>query len=951
MGKATPETVVFLLTDIEGSTQQWDLAPEAMEAAVTRHFEVLSRGVQLHGGRVFKTVGDGVCAVFRTAGEAVAAALGTQRDLRTEAWEGIPPLRVRMALHAGAAEEREGDYLGPPVNRCARLLAAGHGGQVLLSSSAAELARDVLPSGASLRDLGQCQLRGLQSPERVSQLVHAELPGQFPPLRGVETFPDNLPVQATSLVGRQSELEELARLAPTARLLTLTGTAGVGKTRLALELGARLLPEFPDGVWLVALETLGDGRLVPQAVAAALGVQETPSQPLADALLLHLRDKALLLIVDNAEHLIETAAEMIGQVLRSCPEVRVLVASREVLGLPEETTWRVPPLALPQPEGTGGEWSPQSLGRCDAVRLFVERTAAAQPGFELTEANGPVVVQICRRLDGIPLAIELAAARMRTMALQAVSARLSDRFQLLSGGRRSSTPRQQTLQALLDWSYDLLTEEERTVFRRLAAFAGGWMLEGAEGIVGGDGVERRDVLNLLTGLVNKSLVVYENEGQGRYRLLGTLREYALAKLADSAEGPAVRSQHAHYFLEAVEREGLGESAHALIEREQDNLLGALDWARGREDGVELELRLVTALSGFWCARGPLSVGRRYTEEALARAEAGGSALRAAAYRAAGQCAYWQSDLRAARAHIVQSLALCREVGDESGVAASSNVLAGVALAEGATGESESLALEALETMRRHGDSRGAADSLAILMAAARHRGDLAAARGYAEQAVAAARDADYPWMIAHCTKALGLLAWRVRDYGAAEEAFARYGDMVQGSDNWFDIATALNALACMARLRGEYPRAGALFRDSLAKSQAAGSPDLVANVQSNLGHLAWCEGDLAEARRLHLEALTTALGVGELHTATLCIVRMAVLLCSEGAWRRAATLFGAVGGLRGTNLGPFMPPDQDVYEQCDAQAREALGEAEFTEAIRAGRAMGLNEALAFARAS
>jgi predicted ATPase/class 3 adenylate cyclase len=940
-------TVTFLFTDIEGSARLWEEHPDAMRAALARHDALLREAIKAHDGYVFKTVGDQFCVVFNRPTDALAAALDGQRALQAEPWQ-IAPLTARMALHTGEAEERDGDYFGPPLNRCARMLAAGHGGQVLLSSSAAELTRDVLPPNASLLDLGECQLRGLHRPEHVSQLVHPELPDQFPPLRDLESFPNNLPIMATSLVGRERELEEAVRLARTSRLLTLTGTGGVGKTRLGLEVGEELLPELPDGVWLVALEAVRDGRLIPQAMASALGVRETPGQPLLDTLLQYLRDRRLLLIVDSAEHLVEAATEAVRGIIHSCAEVRVLVTSREPLRLPEEVTWRVPSLAVPKLGESGRGLSPRSLARCDSVRLFVERAAAVRPGFGLTAANGPAVAQICRHLDGIPLAIELAAARTRAMPLDTIAARLDDRLRLLAGGRRSLSRRHQALRALLDWSYDLLTEGEQTVFRRLATFAGGWTLEGAECVVAGDGLEEPDVLDLLTSLVDKSLAIYDGEVQGRYRLLGTVREYALVKLMEGPDGATVRDRHAAYFLEAVERAGAGEHAHALIDREQDNLLGALSWVRSREDGVESELRLVSALSGFWCARGPLSTGRRYTEEALARAGAVAPAVRAAALRAAGQCAYWQSDLQAARDHTEQSLALCHEIGDQTGAAAALLVLAGVSLADGATSEAEGLAREGLETMRRHRDARGAADGLAILMAAARHRGDIAAARGYAEEALAAARQADYPWMIAHCTKALGFLAWRVRDYGAAEESFRQYHDMVRRSGNWFDNATSLNALGCMARLRGDYARAGALFRQSLAVAEAAGSPDLVANVQSSLGHLAWCEGDVAEARRVHLEALTTAVNVGEVHTATLCVVRMAVVLSSEKQWRQAATLFGAVGGLRGNDLGPFMPPDQDLYEQCDAQAREALGETEYASAMRQGRAMGLREALASA---
>jgi class 3 adenylate cyclase len=406
-------TVTFLFTDIESSTRLWETYPEAMRTGLIRHDEILHAAVRANGGCVFKTVGDGFYAVFASARDALLAAADAQRALlRVKDWGAIGALRVRMALHTGSADERGGDYFGPTLNRVARLLASGHGEQILLSQTAAEMVQDVLPPGMRLLDLGTRRLKDLLLPERVFQLAGSDLPQQFPPLRSLDALPNNLPQQVTSFVGREQQLEEVKQRLRTQRLLTLAGAGGSGKTRLSLQVGADLVGEFGDGVWLAELAPISDPALVPQIIAAAVGVREEPDRPLRQTLLAFLRDKDLLLILDNCEHLLAACAELADVLLRDCPGLRVLASSREALGIAGENIYRVPSLSLPAtPSGIGGEaWSATELERFEAVRLFVERAHAAAPGFALSEANAAAIAGICRRLDGIPLAIELAAA-------------------------------------------------------------------------------------------------------------------------------------------------------------------------------------------------------------------------------------------------------------------------------------------------------------------------------------------------------------------------------------------------------------------------------------------------------------------------------------------------------------------------------------------------------------
>lgn len=474
-------TVTFLFTDIEGSTTHWDRYEDAMRPALRRHDAILREALATHNGFNFKNIGDAFCAVFATAPDALQAALQAQRILTAEPWQGVGPngIRVRMALHTGAAEMRDNDYFGPPLNRVARLLSIGHGGQVLLSQPVFELVRDHLPVGAELRDMELHRLKDLGRPEHVYQLLTSDLPSDFPALKSLEYWPNNLPQQTTSFIGREKEVGEIKSLLGKTRLLTLTGAGGAGKTRLGLQVAADLLESEENGVFLAEFAPLSDPTLVGQTVAQALDVREEANRPITQTLTDFLKPKKLLLLFDNCEHVLNDAARLADALLRACPGVRILASSREGLNILGEMTYRVPSLSLPDPKKPQ---TVESLTQYEAVRLFIERAQAAQPSFAVTNQNAPAVAQLCHRLDGIPFAIELAAARVRALSVEQISARLDDRFRLLTGGSRTALPRQQTLRAMIDWSYDLLSDDEKTLLRRLSVFAGGWTLEAAEAV-------------------------------------------------------------------------------------------------------------------------------------------------------------------------------------------------------------------------------------------------------------------------------------------------------------------------------------------------------------------------------------------------------------------------------------------------------------------------------------
>ena len=628
-------TVAFLFTDVEGSTRAWQAYGAAMGRAIARHDALLRAAIADHGGHVFKTVGDAFCAVFATVPDAIASAIDTQRTLDETTWEGVEPIRVRMAVHVGAAEERDADYFGPAVNRVARLLSAGHGGQVLLSLPAAELVRDSLPSNVALRDLGEHRLKDLARPEHVFDVLIHGLPRDFPPLVTLDARPNNLPVELTAFVGREREAALLREmlLRPEVRLLTLLGAGGVGKTRLALQVAADLIDALPDGVFFVPLAAIRESDLVVPAIAEALSVRETGGQPLLQAIRDRLRSAAALLLFDNFEQVIE-AAPLLSELLRECRQLKIVVTSRSVLHVSGEHEFVVAPMGLPPAPGAKRISADVALGS-DAVHLFELRARAVKGDFALTDETAPVVVEICRKLDGLPLAIELAAARVRMLTPQAMLPRLESRLKLLAGGARDRPERQQTLRGAIAWSYDLLPSDQQVLLARMSVFAGGSFFEAAEAVCGGwppgdlgldsDSLELAevDLFDGIGALVEHSLLRQEEVGgDARYAMLETVREYGLERLSASGEDAELRRRHARFFLTLAEQaasELKGPTRGQWVKRldaDDDNLRSALAWAL--EAGVPaMALRLGRALNGYWRLRGHLTEGRTWLERALA----------------------------------------------------------------------------------------------------------------------------------------------------------------------------------------------------------------------------------------------------------------------------------------------------------------------------------------------
>jgi predicted ATPase/class 3 adenylate cyclase len=624
-------TVTFAFTDIEGSTARWERHPLEMEAAVRRHDELMRSVFTRYGGHIFKTVGDAFCVAFWRPADATAAILDAQGALAAEDFAAVDGLRVRAAVHTGTADERDGDYFGPAVNRVARLLAIGHGGQVLVSGVAADLAQGVLPPRVTLRDLGEHRLRDLARPEHVYQLLAPDLVAEFPPLRSLDVLPNNLPLQLKSFVGREKEVAEITALIAVHRLVTIVGSGGVGKTRTSLQVAANLLDGSRDGVWFIELAPLSTGDYIPSSIAQTFGItlshEGDPIENLARAL----KAKHALLVFDNCEHLVEPAARVIAAILRGCSNITVLASSRQGLGIEGEETYRMPSLDVPL--ATDRFDASQAI-RSAAIGLFVERALSADKAFTLTDENAPAVADICRRLDGIPLAIELAASRVKMLSPHQLRARLDQRFRVLTGGSRDVLPRQQTLRALIDWSHDLLDEPERVLFRRLGIFVNGFTLEGAVAVDDGEDLDQLDVFDVLASLVDKSLVLAEPDGDSlRYRLLESTRVYALEKLSDAGERELLATRHLQYlrerFAETWAQTDRSGRAHELVEAfaaELEDVRLALDGALARSD-ITAGGALLADIGGSWSNLGLDAEGMTRCERYIAALPAGESRLR------------------------------------------------------------------------------------------------------------------------------------------------------------------------------------------------------------------------------------------------------------------------------------------------------------------------------------
>lgn len=825
-------TITFLFTDIEGSSRLWERHPVNMGPAVSRHDEILREAIESNDGYVFKTVGDAFYGAFHTPVEALRAALTAQRALFDEAWGETGPLRVRMGLNTGHAEFRDNDYFGGTLNRLARITAAGHGGQVLLSYSTAELLWDLLPDGVQLRDLGERRLRSLNRPEHLFQLCAPGLPEVFPPLRTVEAHPNNLPAQLTSFVGQEKTLETVRGKVGAHRLLTLTGPGGAGKTRLALEVASEALDRFEDGVWLVELALVTDPAQVLHAVALALDVRGEPDRPLRETVLHYLRGKNLLLILDNCEHLVAACADIGYRILQTCPNVRILATSRFSLGIRGEVTWSVPPLSMLDlwkhraPE----ERTAEVVGAFDAAQLFVTRAQAVKPEFELTDANAADVARICYRLDGIPLALELAAARIRVLSPAQIVDRLSDRFRLLRGGS-DRLPHQQTLRALIEWSYDLLSEEEKTLFRRLAVFAGGRTIEAVEAVCSGEEVEEFEVLDLLQQLADKSLITIEEEAgeTPRCTMTESVWQYARDRFEATEEAAAVQDRHLDYYLELTrqaEPQLFGPELPRWLDRldaERLNLRFALQYATRTPGAVQRGLRMVGNLQRAFEVRANLEEVAGVVRALLDHPEAEAATPdRASAEECLARIEWSRDRYDESRLHYEAAQKIFLEQGLEGPAARVECFLGFLDRCDDLHDSARSRFERALTLAERLGDQRVRAIALNGIASEEVAAGRLAEARETMEATLRLFRKFGDRWIIGFILWGLSAVAIRQCDEATARAALAEWAENIETLRNRWAWPYVIQGFADLELAIGNPEKAASLYGLAEREREAAG---------------------------------------------------------------------------------------------------------------------------------
>jgi predicted ATPase/class 3 adenylate cyclase/DNA-binding CsgD family transcriptional regulator len=997
-------TVTLLLADVEGSTRLWETQPDEMTAAFARLDEAVALATAAHHGvrPVEQGEGDSFVIAFSRASDAVACALQLQRA-------PLAPIRLRIGVHTGEVQLRdEGNYIGPTINRTARLRDLAHGGQTVLSGTTGDLVIDRLPEGASLTDLGSHPLRDLPRPERVMQFCHPDLRNEYPPLRtskNVET--PNFPAQLTTFVGRSVETAEVSRLLTDGRLVTLTGAGGIGKTRLAIQLATHLASEFGDGSWYVDLAPIADPDVVPITVLRALGLSDQPGRPTMDTLTRFIADRHMLMVLDNCEHLLDAAADLVNTLLRRCPMLTLLATSREPISVPGEVTWRVPSLPFSD----------------EAVELFVDRARLARPDFGITEETATTVAEICGRLDGMPLAIELAAARVRALTLTEILDGLRDHFMLLTGGARTAVRRQQTLRASVDWSHALLSEGERTLFRRLAAFMGGFDLDAARAVLSSDGIQPHQVLDQLTLLVDKSLVVHDDvRGRTRYRVLETVRQYAQEKLSDSGEAAAVRGRHRAYYTDrAATMHALGDPARWRVTAAEgaiDNLRAAFAWSRDTGD-VQNALALTSMLWPMWVARGRLREGLAWFDSTLADAppesiqpatlaraladramlngqlggtnqlddarraleiarEIGDPALTARALNACASSAAYSPDI--ARPYVEDAIEMARTIGDRPVLCQALAWHGQVAHFAGDPRAGRIAAEEARDVADEIGDGFISRAGRWAIAWAEMIGGDLrSAVAQFRAVAADAARVRDATWVhstLFNVTQALchlgdidaaRICADAVRE-AAGDSAFESYGFILDGyialaagdldtaysvdEEGWRDISQELS----LAKVNRWHRTAVALARGELVVARQRADDGVSATMGwhrsvalTMRARVAIAQGDMQQAER---DAHTSLLAAAEVDArlgipdALECL---AVVALEAGNHQESARLFGAADGIRGRTGEVRFLIFQGTYERSVGSLREVIAQNDFDNAWTEGAQLSTDEAVAYAR--
>ena len=919
----------------------WERDPGETGAAIVRHERLLRRLVGAHQGHVVKGTGDGVLAAFASANDALAASIEIQLELRRAG-----TVQARIGLNTGEANLRNNDYYGVALNRCQRVMAAAHGGQIVLTLATEEVLARPLPDGATVLDLGKHRLRDVAEALRIFQVIHPELQTDFPPLRGADTFAHNLPAELTGFVGREAELAETKRALAASRLVTLTGIGGGGKSRLALRVATDLLHDFSGGVWLVELAYLAEPGLVPRLIAQAVGVPEEPGRRLLESVEMRLREAPALLVLDNCEHLLEASVEAAEHLLRAVPGLRILATSRQRLGVAGEIVCVVSPMSVPDEAASR---TPEGILRHDAGRLFAQRAGQAASGFLVTPQNCVDVGRICRAVDGIPLAIELAAGRVAGLSVARIADRLASRLEITGETGGTVEHRHRTMLATLDWSYDLLTPHQRELLAQLAVFRGSFDLDQVEAVC--DVGQPDELVESVLALVDKSLLTRSPE-TGRYRLLEPVRRYAWDKLMEAGRTDTMARRHAEYVAAMVAGAAGGAEADEStrldrLEREHDNLRAALRWSLEAGEG-DLALRIGSEAWDFWKLRGHVTEGRSWLAQALEASQGAPADVLARALRGAGDLAAGQGDDARAHEYLARSLELAEQLGDDAGAAASLTRLAGLPHRRGDLAEATRLTEDALARARRSGDPLLLGNILASLALLSEDQGRTAEAEAHVTEALEnRGRTADL-YVATDALLAEGEIGINRGDHARARRALEEALRTARDAGFTDVISWATAYLGKLAIVEERIDDGERLLSEALAMFQRLGHPLGASWAMRHLGRAVLAQGDLARAEALLREALRVSLDQVR-PDVPLVLQALGELEARRESWERAATILGAAASARG-RMGLHLPPwEQSVAAAANDTLEARLGKALFEDLTGRGAAMTLDEAGAFAR--
>lgn len=992
--------VTFLFTDIEGSTKLSQEFPETLQYALDIHHTLMQDAIESNNGYVFEIIGDAFCSAFQNAEDAVKAAVDAQLNLVNEKWADAV-IKVRIGIHSGNAEWNGKTYMGYiTLARSARVMSCGYGEQIIISSSTYELCKDkflkFVPSSQTtvlkikheifFRDLGERRMKDVIQPIRLFQIISPGLREDFPPLKTLDARPNNLPVQLSSFIGREGAMKEVKNLLGQSRLLTIIGTGGCGKTRLAMQTGADMIDEFANGVFITEFAPVSDPSLVMQTLLNSFGVKENQGKSPEELLTEFLNDKEMLLILDNCEHLIHECARLSEILLSRCPKLKIIATSREALNCSGEQTYRLPSLSLPDPSAVN---TPEMLTNYESVRLFIERALSVNPNFRVNDSNASALSEICIRLDGIPLAIELAAARVKILSLEKIQERLNDRFNLLSSGKRTALPRQQTLKALIDWSFDLLSDNEKILWGRLSVFNGGWTMDAAEEICSDGKIRKNEILHLLSQLAEKSIIIYD-EGKERYRILETMKQYGEDKLKETDNAEVILEKHFEYFLnfsETAEFNLTGAKAKFWLdnlETEHNNIQSAIEWSLNK-GFKNRSAKLAGVMGNFWKIRGHCSLGNQLLEKILINTHGISKSVLGKAMDVSGMLFLNQGEHEKAYKIHSESLGLFRELEDKNSTAVSLYNIGDVEYSRGNYEKAKKLYEESLEInmeiendtgisnnlnclgnvawnladyeqaqkfyedalsmWRKIGDKNGIAVSLNGLGNVFSIRGKYDQALIYYNESLDYRRDLGDKNGISSSLNNIGNIAFYIGDHELTRKSFEESLLLRREIGNKFGITTSLINLGVAESHIGNYEDAKIFFEESISLAREIGDKNGIGFSLFGLGEIFYSMKIYDKAQSYYEECINLRLEMGDKGGVALVLIRFAIMFCDSKEYSQAVKLFGTVDTILNTTGRIFEPSETKLQEIKLDELREKLSDEKFNEFFEEGKRLTMEQAV------